>query len=118
MRRPRARGGRGAHPLGEQREDPGIEGVRLHQLARAPGEVPDLAGIGHHDGQTHGRAGSYRRPLEAARRFAYDERGRECLQPLDEIRHASVVVRGLPAFAAGPERDVQRGLGHIEADVH
>jgi len=50
LRRVRGQGaGRGAHPLGEQREDRRIESVGLRELPRAPGEVPDLARIGHDD---------------------------------------------------------------------
>jgi hypothetical protein len=99
-----------------QREDRGIETVGLCELPRAAGEVADLAGIGHHDGQAYRRAGRDGGPLEPAGGFADNERGRGRPQPSDELCHTGIVVRHLPALAAGPDCDVQGGFGNIKAD--
>ena len=61
-------------PLGEEGEDLRIQPVGLGQLARGPGEVPDLARISHHDGQARGGHRRHRRGLEAAGRFQHDQR--------------------------------------------
>jgi hypothetical protein len=72
----RQRPDRGLHAFRKARDGFSIERVRLGELAGSPGEVADLPGIGHDDGQAGARQPGRHRRFVAARGLQHDEAGR------------------------------------------
>ena len=104
-----------ANPLGEEGEDPGVEGVRLRQLPRRLGEVADLPGVDDGDGEPPCGEGCGRGVLVAARGFEDDEGDAGILKPLGESAVANGVVGFGPRVPAWTEGSVEAVLRDVDA---
>ena len=95
------------YPLGEEGQNPGVEAIRLGELACGSGRVPNLPGIRDYDREARGGERGDRRPLEPAGGFTDDQGGSQQPQAGDELRRSGVGVGHAPALAARPQ-------GHID----
>lgn len=104
-----------AEQPGHERQQPGIDGIGLGQLARGPSEVPGLTRVDPGDPQACIAAGLQQRLLIAARRLHHGPLRTQGVQPLDQLGDAAPVV-GKPRHAwPSAHRQVQAGLAHIDA---
>ena len=104
-------GGR-ANGLGEVSDRGGVEAVGLGELAGCAGEIADLTGIDHRQGQMgrSQRAGDH--GFVSARRLERDQDRRESAQALHKARQTFVVTRDGEGLSAWPDADVQPILEH------
>jgi hypothetical protein len=110
------RPGCGAHPLGEERERLGVNRIGLGELPRRPGEIAHLPRIGDHDWHRGGGERSDHGVFKASGRLQDHERRPEGLQSGDQREERGLLVDELPALATRPHRDLESGLGHVDAD--
>jgi hypothetical protein len=79
----------------------GIEASGFGQLPSRFRQVPDLAGIHHHEGQGGRSQCRNPGPVVAARRLEPKQRGLQSVELNDEDRHPRLLVRDRPAVARG-----------------
>jgi len=89
----RERAWRRLHDLGEAREQLGVQGVGLGQLADGAGEIAHLARVNHRHGEPGRRQRGSHRQLAPARRLQDDEGGAQRPQPRGERGDAVGSVR-------------------------
>jgi len=102
--------------VGKVRQHLRIQHVRLGQLAEGAREVPYLARIDHRHRQSRRSQSGDRWPLPAAGGFQHDQLGRKRLQAPDPLLEAGGVGGRAPLLAAGADRNIQLGLGDIDAN--
>jgi hypothetical protein len=104
------------HRLGNMGQGPRVEGIRFGQLPGGFGKVADLAGIHHRDGEP--RCGQRRDhgSLVASCGFKHDERGPHGLQSRHQGGYLRVIVGHRPAFACGPQGNIELGFGNINTN--
>ena len=100
----------------KQREDVGVDAVRLRELAGGPGEVSDLPGVDHHDRQLGRRDGGDSRPFVAPGGLKDDEGGRQVPEPHPEAREATRIVGHAPPGVPGTHSHDQLGLRDVNAN--
>ncbi len=91
------RPGLGADALGEERQDVGVDPIGLGELAGGPGEVADLARVGHDQREPGRGEGSDRGALVSARGLQNDERRGVPIQTLDQRLDACPIIDYSPA---------------------
>ena len=114
--RVRQRARRRPHRLGKVGHGAGIEDIRFGQLPGRFRKVPYLAGIDHHEGQGGRSQGRDHGPVVAPRGFEHDQRGLHGLEPGDEGSNPWRIVRDRPAFARGPQGNIELRFGHINTN--
>jgi hypothetical protein len=100
--RVRQRAQRGPHSLSQMGHGTGIKGSSFGSLPGRLRNVPDLAGIDHHEGQGGRSQCRDHGPMGATRGFAHAQRGLHGLEPTDKGSNPGRIVRDRPAFARRP----------------
>ena len=95
--RPRCR----APHVGTVGQGPRIQRIRLRQLARRPGNIPDLARVHDDHGEVRRGQGACHQALQAARGFQHNARGVAGLQLIHTGRHSTGLVGDGPALPGG-----------------
>jgi hypothetical protein len=104
---------RRTHGVGKVRQGAGLEDIRLGQLACSFGNVARLAGIDHHDRQTHRCQGSDHGPLIAPGGFEHHEARGHRLERRDEGGNPRLIIRDRPAVPSRTHGNIELGFGHI-----
>ena len=106
------------YALSEQRQDLGIDRVRLGQLPRRPSEGADLAGIGDDDGHAgRGQRGGDGM-LVAAGCFEDYERGAQRANLPQQGLDARLIVGTDPTRSRRSHGHIQGRFRHVDADKH
>jgi hypothetical protein len=95
------------------RQGAGIADIRLGQLTGRVGHVARLAGIDHHDRQTHRCQGSDHGPLIAPGGFEHKEARGHRRELRDEGGNPRLIIRDRPALPSRTHGNLELGLGHI-----
>jgi hypothetical protein len=95
------------------RQGAGLEDIRLGQLACSFGNVARVAGIDHHDRQTHRCQGSDHGPLIAPGGFEHHEARGHRLELRDESGNPRLIIRDRPAVPSRTHGNIELGFGHI-----
>jgi hypothetical protein len=98
-------------------QDLGIQPVGLGQPAGSLGEVSDLAGIDHGQGQPSTSQSSSYRHLETTCGLQYHQLWVEWSQSLDCISDTRCIVGHAKGVAGGTHGDIQVVLGHVDPYV-
>ena len=107
---------RRANPVGKLGQHARIELVGLGEDAEGLGEIPHLARIDRHDGETGDRERAEDGGFVAARGLQDDQCRRQRLEPRDESGKGSGGVGHLPLLAGGMHGRIEVRLGDIETD--
>jgi len=75
-----------------------------------------LAGIDHHHREARRRQGRYHGALIASRGFEDNQGGLQGLESLHQGGNPDVIVGHGPAFAHGPQGDIEWGFGDIDSN--
>jgi hypothetical protein len=116
--RVRQRAQRGPHRLGKVGHGTGIEGIRFGQLPGGFRKVPDLAGIDYYEGQGGRSQGRDHGPVVATCGFEHNQRGRHSLEPTAKSRNPCLIVWDRPAFARGPQGNIELRFSDIYTHKH
>jgi hypothetical protein len=108
---------RGSHRLRKVGQGLGIQPVGLGQPASSPGEVSNLAGIDHGQGQTSSSQCSSQRHLEPARGLQYHQFWVELRQSLDYLSDSRSIIRHAPGITVGTHGDIQLIFGDVYSYV-
>lgn len=107
-----------AHALGEEREDSGVDAIRLGELSGGFREVAHLARIGYHDRKAGPCEGCCDRALKTARRLENHQCRTVRKEALDQSGDAVLVIGGAPRLLTlTAERNIELSLGDIDAGV-
>ena len=106
-------GGR-THRLGQMGQRARVERLRLGQLPSGLRKVTRLAGIDDRDGQPYRRQRRHHGPLVASRGVKHHQGGLHSLESLHQDGNTEVIVGHGPAFAGGPQGDIELGFGDID----
>ena len=112
----RQRPGAGPDRFGKQSDDARIEGIRLGELPRRPGEVPDLPWVDHRDWEPRARQRGRHSDLISAGGFENHDRWRAGHEALSEGNEAGLVVANAERLAGRAEVDIKALLGDVDAD--
>lgn len=104
------------HAQAEEREELGIDGIRLRAAADGVGKRADLAGIDDGDGQAGRRARGHQRRLVAPTGFQDDQRRVRRLQPGHHRVEGGRRGRARPALAGRLHGDDELGFADINPD--
>jgi hypothetical protein len=110
------RPGSGAHPLGEEGEDLGIDRVGLGELAGRLGKVAHLAGIDHHEREPGGPQCGHERGFVAAGGFEHDEGQGERLAVGDQLADSLLGIRDAAGLAARQTGKFELRFRNIDPD--
>lgn len=104
--------------LGKGRQDLRIDGIGLGPLPHAPGKIPHLPRIDHHDGQGCGQQFGHDGAFVAASCFQYHEGNRVFFEGLTQLVMSlrGVGQRGVEYVRAGG--DTEGVLGDIDTDIN
>ena len=105
-----------SYPLGKEREDPGVDGVSLGELAGRLGKGSYLAGIDDHQREPHRGQRGHEGRFVATGGFEHDQGGRERLTVGDELADPLLGVGDAAGLAAGQAGELELGLRDINAD--
>jgi hypothetical protein len=94
----------------------GIEGIGFGQLPGRFRKVSYLAGIHHHDGQGGRNQCRHHSAVVASSGFEHNQRGLHGLEPGDEGDNPWRIVHDRPAFASGPQGDIEVRFGDIHTN--
>jgi hypothetical protein len=98
-------------------QDLGIQPVSLGQLTGSSGEVSDLAGIDHGQGQPSTSQSSSYGHLESARGLQYHQFWVELSQSLGYLDDTWSIVSYAPSLASGTHGDIQLVFGEVYSYV-
>src|SRR5882724_97452 len=112
----RQRPGDGPDRFGKPSDDARIEGIRLGERTRRPGEIPDLPWVDHRNWEPSARQRGRHGDLISAGGFENHDRWRAGNQALSECNKAGRVVANAERLASRAEVDIKAILGDVNAD--